>query len=101
MPVKLRAAKERRPSFSPAALELFTALERVPAHRRHSRRFKDQEHELARRLHLVDEWWTCNSVTDKSFGPCHPEGCIARQDWFRCRAIRLALLQTVKESSGC
>lgn len=94
MPVKLRVAKERRPSFSPEALALFAELERVPAHRRHSREFKDKEHELARRLHLIDEFWSGNGVTNKSSGPCHPQGNIARQDWFRCRAIRLALLQS-------
>lgn len=91
-------SRPHRPSFSLQALELFAELESVPARARHGREFKDREHELARLLHLVTEWWTGNGVTDKSSRPCHPEGCIARQDWFRCRAIRLVLLQAVKET---
>lgn len=94
MPVKLRAAKERRPTFSAEVLALFAALDRVPAQRQRNREFKDGERELARLLHLVAEWWTGNGVLDRSPEPCHPQGNVARADWIRCRAIRRALLQS-------
>ena len=95
MPVKARVAKDRRPSFSPDALALFAELEHTPARRRHTREFMDREHELARRLHLVDEWWGGNSVTDRSTEPCWPEWCVAHTDWHHCRAIREDLLQAI------
>ena len=93
MPVKLRAAKERRPRFSAEALALFVELERVPPRRRHRQDFRDKTHELARLLGLVDEWWGGNCVTDRSRAPCHPRWCVAHHDWFRVRGVREALLE--------
>jgi hypothetical protein len=58
VPVKLRAAKERRPNFSAEALALFVELERVPPRRRDRQDFRDKTHELARLLGLVDELWS-------------------------------------------
>ena len=99
MPTNRRPiSRPHRPSFSPEALALFAELERVPARARHSQDFKDKSHELARRLHLVDEFWGGNDVTDRSTEPCWPPWCVSHGDWHRCRAIRRALLQTVKES---
>jgi hypothetical protein len=89
VPVKVRIAKDRRPSFSAEALGLFLELEQTP---QASQRFKDGSRELARLLGFVDEWWTCNHVNDRSPEPCHPPGYIAHGDWFRCRAVRLQLL---------
>jgi hypothetical protein len=92
VPVKLRRAKERRPSFSAEVLELFSRLERAPRGKRDSQAFKDEERELARRLNLVDEWWRGNSVLDRSRGPCHPPGYFSHTDWYHVRKIRKALL---------
>jgi hypothetical protein len=89
MPVKLRIAKRLRPSFDDTTLDLFVRLDRElhPA--------IDDEHDLARRLNLVDHYWTINSVLDRSAGPCHPEGYLANTHWHECRAIREALLAAV------
>lgn len=99
MPVKLRVPKDRRPSFAPAALALFAELDRVPARRRHGQDFKDKGHELARLLGLVDEYWTINSVLDRSTEPHHPAWCVAYRDWHHCRTVRRELLQAVKPSN--
>jgi hypothetical protein len=97
MPVKSRVTKDRRPTFSTEAIALFVELEAVPPQRRDSQTFKNQEHELARRLGLVSEWWTCNSVLDRSGRPCNPPGYVAYQDWFRCRAVRRQLLAAIAD----
>jgi hypothetical protein len=89
MPVKARVAKDRIPQFSEEALELFVVLERMP---KGSRGFKDGSRKLARLLDLTDAWWTGNHVNDRSRKPCHPDGYLAREDFFRCRAVRTALL---------
>jgi hypothetical protein len=75
------------------AVTLFEELERVPKRRRSAQTFKDGERELHRMLGLTSEWWTGNSVLDRSNGPCHPPGYIGHSDWYRVRRIREALLQ--------
>jgi hypothetical protein len=85
--------RRRVPAIAPAALALFDQLEQVPKRRRSAQAFKDGERELHRLLGLTSEWWTGNSVLDRSNGPCHPPGYIAHSDWFRVRRIREALLQ--------
>jgi hypothetical protein len=92
MPAKLRVAKDRRPSFSPEALSLFLELEGMS---QHSRAFKDGSRRLARLLNLVDEWWTGQHVNDRSAEPCHSPEYIAHEYWYRCRAVRAALLAAV------
>jgi hypothetical protein len=96
VPIKQRTAKQRRAMFAAEVLDLFVALERTPEHRRHTREFKDAEHELMRRLHLVSEFWSMNSPLDRG-RPCHPPGHIANDDWRRCREVRKALLAAVAE----
>jgi hypothetical protein len=39
-----------------------------------------------------------NSVLDRSRRTCHPPGYIARDDWFRCRAVREQLLAAAAEA---
>jgi hypothetical protein len=85
--------RRRLPHIASAAVTLFVELERVPNRRRSAQTFKDGERELARLLGLSAEWWTGNSVLDRSNGPCHPPGYIAHSDWYRVRRIREALLQ--------
>ena len=92
MPVKLRVAKERRPSFSAEAVELFVTLERMPPHDRDSAEFRDKSKRLAALLGLTSEWWTCNHVHDRSRTPCHPPWCVAHGDWHHCRTVRQMLL---------
>jgi hypothetical protein len=56
----------------------------------------DKAHQLARILDLVPEWWTGNSVLDRSDGPVHTSSAyIAFHDWHRCREVRLALLSAL------
>jgi hypothetical protein len=86
----------RRPSrhsrFSDETLALFVELERTS---QNSKGFEDGSRQLARLLDLVSERWTGQHVNDRSRGPSHPEGYIAREDWFRCRTVRLQLLAAV------
>jgi hypothetical protein len=96
MPVKARAAKDRRPLFDAETVALFVKLEGMKS--RNSQAFKDGEHELARRLDLVAEFWTGNSALDRSSSPCHPPEYVAFQDWFRCRRVRHALLAATSPS---
>jgi hypothetical protein len=80
------------PRFTPDAIALFAELERTPARKRRNDPFKAAEHELARKLNLVIEFWGGNSVLDASSGPCWPPGYIAHSDWYRVRRVREALL---------
>jgi hypothetical protein len=82
----------RRATRTSEALALFRELEATPPRRR-GQAYEDKAHELARKLGLVAEWWTCNSVLDRG-GPCHQEGggYIANDDHRRCRAVRNELL---------
>jgi hypothetical protein len=95
MPIKARTPKGRRPSFPPDVLALFVELEGMS---RRDPRFKAGERELACRLGLTGEYWTMNSVLDRSRRSCHPPGYIARDDWFRCRAVREQLLAAAAEA---
>jgi hypothetical protein len=99
VPVKLRTAKTRRLAFSAEMVDLFVELEGTPEHQRHTRKFKDAEHELMRRLHLVSEFWSMNSPLDRG-GPCHPEGHLANRDWQTCRRIRRELLAAARMQFG-
>jgi hypothetical protein len=96
MPVKARAAKERRPTFSREVLQLFLELERVPTRRRDRREWWDGSKRLAGLLGLSSEWWAMENVHDRSARPCHPPGYFAHDAWFRCRAMRQALLEAVQ-----
>jgi hypothetical protein len=85
--------RRRVPAVAADALALFMELEGTPKRRRSAQTFKDGERELARKLGLVSEWWTGNSVLDDSSGPCHPPGYISHDDWHRVHAVRTALLR--------
>jgi hypothetical protein len=86
--------RRRVPAIAADALALFVELEQVPKRRRSAQTFKDSERELHRMLGLVDSWrLCCNSVLDRSNGPCHPAGYVAHDDWFKVRAVRTALLR--------
>jgi hypothetical protein len=86
--------RRRVPAIAADALALFVQLEQVPKRRRSAQTFKDSERELHRMLGLVDSWrLCCNSVLDRSNGPCHPAGYVAHDDWFKVRAVRTALLR--------
>jgi hypothetical protein len=78
----------RSAGFSPEALDLFRALEKVKP----SRRFKDpRTQRLAELLGLTSEFWTVNYVNDVA-PPCHPPHYQANVDWATCRALREQLL---------
>jgi hypothetical protein len=88
----MAATMKPRKQFSAETVGLFRELNSAPARHRHRLEFKAQEKELARMLDLTAEYWTTNSVLDRSREPCWPPGLIARDDWFRCRAVREQLL---------
>jgi hypothetical protein len=90
--------RPRRRVFSAETLALFQELEAVPLRRRSGEDLRDQERELAEKLDLADEFWTTNSVLDRSAAPCWPPWLVAYGDWHRCRAIRLQLLAAAREA---
>jgi hypothetical protein len=93
MPVKLRAAKDRRPEISPEALALFVELESTPKRQRREPDWRSKSKQLARMLGLTIEWWSMNHVHDTG-GPCGPE--LAREAWKTCREVRVRLLAAAR-----
>ena len=75
------------------ALVLFIEIENTPQHKRGPKVYNDKEHELARLLGLVPEWWKGNSVCDDGDGPCCPPHLVRYRNWFKVRAVRNALLE--------
>ena len=94
MPAKLRAVKDRRPSFSAEALALFAELERT----RGGKAFSDGARQLARLLNLTSEFWTGNTPCDRSKAPNYPPHCQASTDWHTCRAVRRQLLAALEQA---
>jgi hypothetical protein len=60
--------------------------------------YTEKSKRLANLLDLSDEWWRMQHVNDRSREPCHPEGYAAYEDWYRCRAIRVLLLEAAAQS---
>jgi hypothetical protein len=89
MPVKARTAKTLRPSFSAEVLELFVELEHGP---KRGERFRVRERELMYQLNLVHEWWTGDSVLDRSPACAYEPQYISFHHWHTCRQVRLRLL---------
>jgi len=85
----------QRQVITAEAIALFAELEAVPQGQRASKAFKDGQHELMRKLGLVSEFWTMNSVLDRSKRPPWPDHLVAYKDWYRCRGIREQLLEAV------
>jgi hypothetical protein len=81
-------------------LDLFVKLEAAPLHQRDTNEFKVGERRLARLLGLTDEFWTMNSVLDRSARPCHPPPHVAWNHWHRCRAAREVLLEAAAAADG-
>ena len=89
MPVKLRAAKQLRPKFSPEVLRLFCEIEKLPPRKR----FTDpRTKQLAGLLDLWDEFWTVQFVNNPN-PPAWEPPYIAHTNWHTCRAVRLQLLE--------
>ena len=88
-----------RRAFKPDVLRLFAELEAQYASMpRRDPAFSDESRELARRLDLISEWWTGNSVLDRSARTCRPPEYIASRDWHTCRRVREALLEALNKS---
>jgi len=94
------ARSSRHPLISDEALRLFAELERAPRSRRGSKAFKDGEHQLARLLGLVSEYWTMNSVLDRSERPPWPPYLVAYHDWHKVRAVRKALQEMSRKAAA-
>ena len=99
MPVKLRTAKARRPSFAPEVVELFLELEHTPPRRRDGQEFKDKSKRLSNMLGLNTEWWATCHVNDRSRGPCWPPHVAAHSYWYKVRAVREALLAATRTAA--
>jgi hypothetical protein len=87
---RTRISRQQHAPFSAEALRLFAELERD---RPHPKVYNDREHELARLLNLVGEWWGGNSVCDNADGPDCPPHLARYQNWFKVRRVREALLE--------
>jgi hypothetical protein len=92
--------QRQRHVITPEALELFRELESVSERRLRREPYTEKSKRLANLLGLSDAWWRMEHVHDRSRGPCHPEGYIAREDWYRCRAIREMLLEAAAQSTS-
>jgi hypothetical protein len=98
MPAKLRTAKGRRPQFSPEAIALFRELDAVPMRRRKGREWDAAARQLSVLLDLESEWF-CSAgrccVLDRSSAPhCMPDKA-AYETWFRTKATRELLLESI------
>jgi hypothetical protein len=89
MPVKQRAAKDRRPVFSPEAVELFLEIERMPGG---NQPYTDASRRLAGMLGLMNEWWASCHVNDKSSRSGYSPGHLTDIAFWRVREVREALL---------
>jgi len=61
----------------------------------HGEGFKQGDRDLARRLGLTSQWWTVNSVLDRSAAPCHPRAWSPTMTGTRVAGCGLALLDAV------
>jgi hypothetical protein len=89
MPVKQRAAKDRRPFFSVEAIELFAELERTPGGHRP---YTEKSRQLAGMLGLVDAWLKTCHVNDRSSRSGYPPGHLTDIAFWKVREVRKALL---------
>jgi hypothetical protein len=91
--------RPRKVTTDAEALALFAELEAVPMQRRRSAEFKARSREFAERLGLLDEsFCSCVGVLERESEPCRPPDLIARDAWFRCRAVRKQLLEAARLS---
>jgi hypothetical protein len=75
---------------------LFTACEQVPEHKREGNTgWIATSKRLAALFDLSSEWWMQVTVNDRRAPPVPPEYC-ASQAWPKVRAVREALLDTIK-----
>jgi hypothetical protein len=90
MPTNRRPPVRRRnPTFTPEILSLFVELENGP---KRGERFRIREKALMYELNLVHEWWTGDSVLDRSAACAYEPHYLAFQHFFTCRRVRLELL---------
>jgi hypothetical protein len=97
MPVKQRAAKDRRPFFSSEAVELFAELERTPGGHRP---YTEKSRQLAGLLGLVDAWLKSCHVNDKSRSSGYPPGHLTDIAFWKVRAVRRQLLAVCAQRAG-
>jgi hypothetical protein len=83
------------PRIWPETLALFVKLE----HQRPRDRNKAEVRELAEALDLADEYWCGGTVLVRDRKPCHPPGYGAHDAFFRCRLVRLHLLELAKAAA--
>jgi hypothetical protein len=78
--------------FSNELIALFVELENTPVRQR-GQEWQAGSKRLAGLLGLTSEWWATCHLHDRSTRPCWPDGYYARGAWFRCCAVRKALLE--------
>jgi hypothetical protein len=90
MPTNRRPlARRRNPQFTSEVLSLFVELEHGP---KRSEKFRVRERELMYQLNLIHEWWTGDSVLDRSGACAYSPQYISYYHWHTCRRVRLQLL---------
>jgi hypothetical protein len=101
MPAKSRQAKVRRSGSDDDVLEIFRRLEAVPPRRRKTDAFRDEDFRLHRLLGLYSErrCSICSVLDRSSVSPPWPSEYPAHRDWHKVRAVRLELLEAIKETA--
>ena len=85
------------PRIDPETLALFLKLE----HQRPSQRDRAEERKLHEQLDLLGEWFcSCQDVFDRRRKPLHPPGYPQNDAFFKCRLVRLALLEAAKVTAS-
>lgn len=98
MPTNRRPlARRRNPTFTPEILSLFVELENGS---KRGEQFRVQEQDLMYQLGLVEQFWTMNSVLDRSSVPYTSPEYVAWRHWHECRAIRLQLLAAIASAGA-
>ena len=94
---RTRISRQQHAPFTDEVVRLFIELEGAPER---ARPYSDDTRRLAKMLGLTSEWWTGQHVNDKSDKPIHPKGYCAHDDFYRCRAVRQALLEAAERQQA-
>jgi hypothetical protein len=83
--------------IEPETLALFLKLENM----RPSKRDRAEERRLHETLDLLGEWFcSCEDVFNRRRKPLHPPGYPQNDAFYRCRLVRLALLEAAKAAAS-
>ena len=95
MPIKQRAAKDRRPVFTAEAVALFLEIERtLGGHMPYT----EASRRLAELLELSAEWCASCHINDRSSRSHYPAGHLTDIAFWKVREVRQALLAVCRDN---